>query len=50
MPSNRARISIERISAENLILSDLAPKNKLIYQNTIMFSLYQKLCIPEYGR
>jgi hypothetical protein len=35
MPSNRARISIERISTSNLILSDLALKNKLIYQNTI---------------
>jgi hypothetical protein len=31
MPSNRARISAERISASNLILSGSTLKNKLIY-------------------
>ena len=50
MPSNCARIPIERLSAGNLILSDLTPKNKLIYQNTMVFTLYQKLRISEYGR
>ena len=33
------------MSAGNLILSDSAPKNKLIYQNTMVFGLYQKLHI-----
>jgi len=42
--------SVERMSARNLILSDSAPKNKLIYQNTMVFGLHQKLHIPEYGR
>ena len=37
MPSSRARIFIERVSAGNLILSDSTPKNKLIYQNTTVF-------------
>ena len=49
MPSNRARISAERIGARNLILNDSAPKNKLIYQNIMVFSFHQKLHIPEYG-
>ena len=42
--------SVERISVRNLILSDSAAKNKLIYQNTIVFGLHQKLHVPEYGR
>ena len=32
--------SAERMNARDLILSDSAPKNKLIYQNTIMFGLH----------
>jgi len=39
----------ERMSARNLILSDSAPKNKLVYQNTMVFGLHQKLHIHEYG-
>jgi hypothetical protein len=50
MPSSRARIFIERVSARNLILSDSTPKNKLIYQNTTVFSVHQKLHILKYGR
>ena len=34
MPSNRAGISAERISAGSLILSDSTLKNKIIYLNT----------------
>ena len=41
--------STERMNARDLILSDSAPKNKLIYQNTMVFGLHQKLHIPKYG-
>ena len=41
---------VERISIRNLILGDSAAKSKLIYQNTMVFGLHQKLHIPEYGR
>ena len=50
MPSSRAIIFIEMVSARNLILNDLALKNNLIYQNTTVFSFHQKLHILKYGR
>ena len=39
--------SVESINVKNLILSDSAAKNKLIYQNTTVFGLYQELHIPS---